>query len=486
MDSGKKFVIVCCGLLVLSMVFIHGCVADKTGESKKYPFAIDINQALEKENVIPVVILGSGPAGLSAAIYSARANLRTVVLHGDVPGGQLAGTTDVENWPGSKRIMGPDLIDNMHDQAEYLGAEFMHDVVEKVDFSQWPFTLHTEDGKTIHALTVIIAAGATPQKLGIPGEQEYWGKGVTTCAICDAPFYKKRDVIVIGGGDSAVEEGLQLAPHAKSITIFVRKGRMRAAPRMQDHLAEQPHISVVYNTEVKKIVGDEHHVTGVDLYNNATEETYHKPIDGVFLAIGHIPNTKIFQDYLDIDDGGYLQVIGRTQHTNIPGVFAAGDVEDKQYRQAGVAAGSGIRAALDAAAFLSDIGFTGKIAAQLETKGFKVVAEEAEEVLQIKSLKDFEREVTKSDLPVFVDFYADYCPSCMQMLPIVDSVAAQFKDKIKFVKVDADEGVDLVKKFHILKVPALLAFKDGQLMARINNAMNKKELTELVEQLISS
>jgi len=442
-----------------------------------------MEKALEHENVVPLLVVGSGCAGYSAAIYGARAKVKTVVMVGSKPGGQLSGTSKVENWPGLYQELGPDIMQKLRKQTESFGAQVVNDTVVAIDFKQWPYVVTTEDGKKINALTVVLATGASPALLSIPGEQEYWGKGVTTCAICDAPFHKGKDVIVIGGGDSAAEEALQLSAYAKTVTVTVRKGEMRASPSMQDRLREVPSITVVYNTEVKSIVGDDNEVTGVQLYNNVTQETEYKVVSGVFLAIGHTPNTALVKDQIATDKEGYILVEGRTQHTNIPGVFAAGDVEDKTYRQAGVASGSGIRAALDALSFLLNNGFTPSLAKKLKPRYFKPESVRASSVIKLASMQEFE-EIRKSKRIFVLDFYTNFCPSCMQMMPALEAVAYKYIDQIAFCKVDASQLLDLAQMFHVSSVPAILVFKDGSLVGRYNQAMTKKQLVEFVERFL--
>lgn len=439
-----------------------------------------------KKNVYPIVVIGSGPAGLSAGLYGARAKKKTLIIEGNLPGGLLTETSYVENWPGYKAILGKDLMKELKDQVAHFGAEFLEEAVEKVEFSQWPYVIQTEDGKTMYALAVIIATGASPSLLNVPGEKEYWGKGVTTCAICDAPFYKDKEVVIVGGGDSAISEALQLAAYAKKITILVRKDAMRAAASNQDLLLGYPHISVMYNIEVHKITGDNNHVTGVELYNNKEKATKTMPIDGVFLAIGHKPNTKLFKGLVRLDDNGYIVLNGHTQATSVPGVFAAGDVEDHRYRQAGVSAGKGIAAALDADAFLNELGFNAKMAAAMQDNQVAAVSIAPSLVKHVVSLIELEQMIKEANTPVIVDFYADYCPSCMQMLPHFNAVAQQFKDLAGFISIDIAALPDIAAKYHVNKIPCILVFKDGALVGRFNNAMSKKELQELAAQFVGN
>ena len=447
--------------------------------------SFDLNKVFAKDNIVPIAVLGSGPAGLSAAIYGARGNTKTVVIEGDKPGGLLTDTTDVENWPGIPSAMGPAIMEQVKGQAEQFGAVFLADSVEKVDFSQWPFVLKTEDERTLHALAVIIATGATPRTLGIPGEQEYWGKGVSTCAVCDARFYKGEDVIVIGGGDSAAEEAMQLAPYAKSVTIMVRKEYMRAAGRMQDLLKGVKNISIKYNVEVKEVKGDDTHVTAVKVYNNKTNEISDMPLTGVFLAIGHIPNSQLFSKFVKTDPNGYIELEGRSQKTSIPGVFAAGDVEDHVYRQAGVASGSGIKAALDAFNFLMDLGYNAAFEKKLQEQGklFTVKKKKSENVVtSLNSISAFDQAIAQ-DKPVVVDFWAEFCPSCVQMIPVFEEVAAEFKDAMHFYKVDLGEKAlePLMRTYGIEAIPLLLIFKSGKVVARQEGAMSRPALREFLQ-----
>ncbi|MBI2031722.1 MAG: thioredoxin-disulfide reductase [Candidatus Levybacteria bacterium] len=298
-----------------------------------------------------VIIIGSGPAGLTSAIYTTRASLKTLVVAGGKWGGQLMLTTLVENYPGfPEGIQGPDLMLAMRKQAERFGAEFIDENFEESDFTKLPFRI-TAAGKTFEGKSVIIATGADTRWLDVPGEKEKIGRGVSSCAPCDAFFFKNKKTIVIGGGDSAMEEAIVLANFAESVTVVHRSEALRASQIMQDKARKNPKIKFIFNTEVKKILGDDH-VTGVELLNNKTNETSKIDIDGVFVAIGHIPNTKIFKG-IELDKKGYVRVHDHTR-TNIEGVFVAGDVHDSHYRQAVTAAGFGCAAALEAERWLRD------------------------------------------------------------------------------------------------------------------------------------
>jgi thioredoxin reductase (NADPH) len=452
--------------------------------SKKVYVASQLKELEKLQNVVELAVIGSGPAGLSAALYGARGKLHTVVFQGSKPGGQLTGTSWVENWPGLPKTLGIDLIKGLREQAQAFGALIINQTIVRVDFSQWPFTLWTDEGVAIKALAVVIATGANPKKLECPGEEEFWGRGVTTCAICDAPFYKDSDVVVVGGGDSAAEEAMQLAPYAKTIKILVRSNIMRASGQMQDRLKEYNNIEVIYNASIRAIKGDDQHVHSLEVMSQGKQETW--PIDGVFLAIGHTPNTQLFTQHVNLKmNNGYIIVEDRSQKTSIPGVFAAGDVADDHYRQAGVAAGDGIKAALDAAEFLRTQGISETIMTKLQPLLFNVVKnEKRKELPLIGSDEDFQKEVVQSSVPVVVDFYTQYCPSCLQMLPALESAAHDLSERVNVVKVDALASRDLTNKLVVPTVPTLLIFKQGHEVARTTMIMQKKEIIEFVQKYL--
>jgi thioredoxin reductase (NADPH) len=450
--------------------------------------SINIEDAFEAKDVKPVVIIGSGPAALSAGLYASRGGVNTLVIRGNKPGGALTETSYIENWPGRMKVLGTTLMEELHEQVKQFGTEFLNDTVSKIDTSKWPYTIITDAGKKIRAMAIIVATGSTPRTLGVPGEREYWGKGVTTCAVCDAPFVKGFDVVVVGGGDTAAEEAMQLASYAKNITILVRSGIMRASASMKDRLKDYPNISIEYNKIVKEIQGDGDHVTQVILENSQTHETSKMPVQGVFLAIGHNPNTKLVQDFVNIDDNGYILLDGRSQQTSMPFIYAAGDVADDHYKQAGVAAGDGIKAALDALAALQDLGYSPKMAQRLAKNFFVVPDEQTKPITMINSKQELDEILNKAEGPVILDFYAEYCPSCMRMLPVVESVAYQLDKQVNFYKVDMDvpSTKEIAEKYNVKSIPALLVFNKGQVVGRYTQAMDKKELHEFVLRFVNA
>ena len=299
-----------------------------------------------------VIIIGSGPAGLTAGIYTARARLNPLMIEGEEAGGQLMITTDVENYPGFEHgVTGPDLISVMRKQAEKFGTRFITRNVTKVDFSTWPFKVWIRDN--LHeAKTIVISTGASAKYLGLPTEKQYMGKGVSACATCDGAFFRDVDVGVVGGGDTAMEEANFLTRFAKKVYILHRRDSFRASKIMQDRTMKNPKIEVIWNVDVTEVKGDGKQLTGVALKNTVNGKISEMPLQGLFIAIGHKPNTDLFKGILNMNDAGYLVTKPGTTYTNINGVFASGDVQDPHYRQAITAAGSGCMAAIDAERWL--------------------------------------------------------------------------------------------------------------------------------------
>ncbi len=303
---------------------------------------------------VECLIIGSGPAGYTAAIYAARADLKPVMYTGMEMGGQLTQTTDVDNFPGYPNgIMGPEMMEDFRKQAERFGTQIRFGYVSSVDFSSLPHKVVVDEIKTITADTVIIATGATAKWLGLPSEQQYNGFGVSACAVCDGFFFKGQDVAIVGAGDTAAEEATYLAKLCKKVYMLVRRDEFRASKAMVHRVLNTPNIEVIYNSEATEVLGNGKNVTGLKVMNNQTNVESTLDIEGFFVAIGHKPNTDIFKGWLTMDETGYLKTIPGTSKTNIEGVFACGDVQDHYYRQAVTAAGSGCMAALDAERYLA-------------------------------------------------------------------------------------------------------------------------------------
>ena len=310
-----------------------------------------------KEHQTKVLIIGSGPAGYTAAVYAARAMLKPIMVAGFEPGGQLTTTTDVENYPGfSKVIQGPWLMDEMKKQAEAVGTIFINDVIKKVDTSNKPFVSETENGKVFKSDSIIIATGAQARWLKIPNEEKFRGFGISACATCDGFFYKDKKVAVVGGGNAAVEEALFLTKFASNVTLIHRRDNLRAEKMLQEKLKSNKKINIIWDTIVEKANGEDNpkSLNSITIKNKKSGEVKDLKIDGLFVAIGHDPATKIFKDKINMDNEGYILTKPDSTSTNVPGVFAAGDVKDKIYRQAVTAAGMGCMAALEAEKYLSE------------------------------------------------------------------------------------------------------------------------------------
>ncbi len=305
------------------------------------------------EEQIKVLILGSGPAGYTAAIYASRAGLKPVLYTGGEPGGQLTITNDVENYPGyPDGVMGPEMMVDFQKQAERFGTDVRFGLATAVDFNSYPFKVTIDEKEVITAESVIISTGASAKWLGLPSEKRLNGKGVSACAVCDGFFFKGKDVVVVGGGDTAAEEATYLSKLCNKVYLLVRRDEMRASKIMQHRVLNTPNLEVLWNTETDEVLGEEE-VNAVRVINNKTGEKTDLPVQGFFVAIGHKPNTDIFKSFLDLDDSGYIKTIPGTTKTNVEGVFASGDAQDPVYRQAVTAAGTGCMAALDAERFLA-------------------------------------------------------------------------------------------------------------------------------------
>jgi thioredoxin reductase (NADPH) len=308
------------------------------------------NKEIEK---VHCLIIGSGPAGYTAAIYTSRANLSPVLYQGIQPGGQLTITTEVENYPGyPDGVQGPDMMVHFEKQAARMGADIRFGLATKVDFSSRPFKVWIDEEKEIHADAVIIATGASAKWLGLESEERLNGYGVSACAVCDGFFFRGKEVAIVGAGDTAAEEALYLSKLCTTVHMLIRRNEMRASKVMQDRVKATPNIKIYWNSETDEIIGDKS-VTAVRIKDRVTRTTQDVPVSGFFVAIGHEPNSGIFKGWLDMDEAGYIQTVPGSSKTNIEGVFASGDVQDKYYRQAVTAAGSGCMAALDAERWLS-------------------------------------------------------------------------------------------------------------------------------------
>ncbi len=384
------------------------------------------------ENTATTIVIGSGPGGLAAALYAKRFGGIVFVFEGENPGGQLMGTGIVENWPGIYNLSGPEIINESKKQVVESGAIFINDSVGEIDVSEYPYKVITESGKVYFTYSIVIATGSSPKKLNCDGEQEFWGKGVSTCAICDAPLYKNKKVAVVGGGDSACEEAMQLSTYAEFVYVLVRTGKMRASLVMQDRVLKNEKIKILYNTELVAINGHEK-VSEIKIMKNKKTESLE--VDGVFIAIGHISNTEFIKDKIYCDENGLIICRGRTQETSVGGIYAVGDVANN-YRQAGIASGEGIKAAIEAYRFLQEKGiddnFIKNNFKSFESKSCengvcklnfyekKDLEPENEikfkNIVKIKNMKEFfELKEKLEEDPYLIDCGTSYCPSCRKI-----------------------------------------------------------------------
>ncbi|MFQ4141757.1 thioredoxin-disulfide reductase [Chlorogloeopsis sp. ULAP02] len=448
-----------------------------------------------------VVIIGSGPAGYTAAIYAGRANLKPVVFEGfqagGLPGGQLMTTTEVENFPGFPQgITGPELMDQMKAQAERWGAELYTEDVIEVDLSQRPFTVRSEE-REFKTHSLIIATGATAKRLGLPCEGQFWSRGISACAICDGatPIFHGAELAVVGGGDSAAEEAIYLTKYGSKVNLLVRSEKMRASKAMQDRVLSNPKIHVHWNTEPVDIFGNGH-MEGVKIRNNKTGEESELHVKGLFYAIGHTPNTSLFKGQVELDEVGYIVTKPGSPETSLEGVFAAGDVQDHEYRQAITAAGSGCMAAMLAERWLSSNGLI---------QEFHQVSQTPDNDLQpqptdYRTPSDTEFDINgtryeggyalrklfhESDRLLIVKYVSPGCGPCHTLKPILNKVVDEFDGKIHFVEVDIDKDRDIAENAGITGTPTVQFFKNKELVKELKGVKPKSEYRQLVESNLS-
>lgn len=443
-----------------------------------------------------VVIIGSGPAGYTAAIYAARANLKPFMFEGyeagGLPGGQLMTTTEVENFPGfPDGITGPNLMDQMKAQALRWGTEMVTEDVIEVDLSQRPFVVRSQE-RQVKAHSLIIATGATARRLGLPSEAEFWNKGISACAICDGatPIFKNADLAVIGGGDSAAEEAVYLTKYGSHVHLLVRGGQMRASKAMQDRVLKNPKVTVHWHTEAVDAYGDTL-LQGLRLRDTQTGAERELPVRGLFYAIGHTPNTKLFQGQLALDPVGYIQVQPGSVATSVDGVFAAGDVQDHEYRQAITAAGTGCMAALLAERWL--------VAHELLQEFHQSEASEkpAEEgrVAEYKLAAEFDPGTTRhvggyalrklyheSDRLIIVKYASPTCGPCHTLKPILSKVVDEFEGRVHYVEIDVIDDADIAESAGVTGTPTVQFFKDKAMVGELRGMKQKSQYRELIEQ----
>ncbi|MDN3506384.1 MAG: FAD-dependent oxidoreductase [Simkaniaceae bacterium] len=437
-------------------------------------------QGNEKEEAKPVVIIGSGVGALTSAVYLQRAGVNTLVVEGENPGGAIAQSPNVQNWPGETDINGQVLVEKIRKQAEENGAQFVSKEVVSVDFNQDPLSITMRDVydhekiETIKAKACIIAMGSNPKLLGVPGESGdggYWTKGVYSCAVCDGALYRGKSVAVIGGGDSAILEADYLSKIAKKVYVVLRSDQFRTVETMRkDELIKKDNVEVLYNTKIEEIQGNGQKVTHLNL---STKNDL--SIDGVFVAIGATPNSGIFSNQIDLDDNGYIK-IKDGQETSARGVFAIGDVVDPIYKQAISAAGDGAKAALQVERYLSTKESNTKVESAAPT--IKTIANE---LPQLSDTKDFYNAIGNQDTPLLVEFYSPSCGPCRQLLPEIEKAATTHKGEIRFLQVDVTQFSSLASTYNVYGVPSVLIFdKQGKLTKR---ASGFDEIQKILKEL---
>jgi len=446
-----------------------------------------------------LVIIGSGPAGYTAAIYAARANLKPIVFEGyqvgGLPGGQLMTTTEVENFPGFPQgITGPELMDQMKAQAERWGAELYTEDVIEVDLSQRPFTVRSDE-REFKTHSLVIATGATAKRLGLPCEPQFWSRGISACAICDGatPIFHRARLAVVGGGDSAAEESIYLTKYGDEVHMLVRGDKMRASKAMQDRVLNNPRIQIHWNTEPVDIFGNDSHMEGVKIRNTQTGEESELHVKGLFYAIGHKPNTDLFKGQLELDDVGYIVTKPGSVETSVEGVFAAGDVQDHEFRQAITAAGTGCMAAMLAERWLSSTGLIQEFHQKPETPDNELEHEPAEKKMAALE-EDFDINVTRheggyalrklfhdSDRLLMVKYVAPGCGPCHTLKPILNKVVDEFDSKIHFVEIDIQQDPDIAENAGVTGTPTIQFFKNKELLQELKGIKPKSQYRQLIE-----
>ncbi|MDI9636099.1 thioredoxin-disulfide reductase [Kamptonema cortianum] len=443
-----------------------------------------------------LIIIGSGPAGYTAAIYAARANLKPVVFEGyqmgGIPGGQLMTTTEVENFPGfPEGITGPQLMQRMKAQAERWGAELYTEDVISVDLSQRPFTVRSEE-REFKTHSIAIATGATAKRLNLPCEHQFWSHGISACAICDGatPIFRGVDLAVIGGGDTAAEEAIYLTKYGSHVHLLVRRNELRASKAMQDRVINNPKITVHWNTEAVDVFGEANHMKGIKLRNNQTGEESELHVRGLFYAIGHTPNTQLFQGQLELDDTGYIVTQHGSVETSVEGVYAVGDVQDHEFRQAITAAGSGCMGAMLAERWLSVNGLVQEFH-QTETEAAapeapKQQATDPEASFDLASTHHeggyaLRKLFHESDRLIVVKYSSPTCGPCHTLKPILAKVIDEFDSKVHYVEIDIEQDPDIAENAQVTGTPTVQFFKDKELLTELKGVKPKSQYRELIQ-----
>ncbi len=435
----------------------------------------------DKTNRITVAIIGGGPTGLAAALPPARSGYQTVVFQGPKPGGELREAHVVENWPGLEKQSGQACMDKLEAQAVSFGTQVVPLVVDDIDVTSWPYKLTLNNGTHVYALTVIIATGSTQKMLDVEGEETYWGKGIFSCGLCDGSYARGKDAVIVGGGDIAIQRALQLLPEAHHITLIVPESRMSAHKSMQEKIHGQPTISLLFNKEVKEIVGNDKGITHIMLYDTATKETKPFKTSCVFLSTGLTPNTEIFKGKIEIAPDGCVILKGNgTQQTALDGIMAAGTVSEPTYRQIAAITGDGTKAGMDALEWLSKWEFDSKYRGLLCNNKYTPPVIPHPLIKHIATMREFKRAL-REQKPVLFEFYSPHCPSCRKMEGPLTTVTEEHKNAMNVYKIDKDTLYSLIEQYDINLIPAFLLMKNGKEVTRLEGESNLTQLSECVK-----
>ncbi|MEQ8998053.1 MAG: thioredoxin-disulfide reductase [Coleofasciculus sp. B1-GNL1-01] len=455
---------------------------------------------MSNSTVENLVIIGSGPAGYTAAIYAARANLKPVMFEGfqagGLPGGQLMTTTDVENFPGfPEGITGPQLMERMKAQAERWGTECYTEDVTSVDLSRRPFIIRSDE-REVQAHSIVIATGATAKRLGLPSEDQFWSHGISACAICDGatPIFHGQSLAVVGGGDSAAEEAVYLTKYGDHVHLLVRRDQLRASKTMQDRVLNNPNITVHWNTQAVDVFGENGRMSGVKLRNTQTGEESDLQVKGLFYAIGHTPNTSLFQGQLDLDDVGYVITKPGSVETSVEGVYAAGDVQDHEFRQAVTAAGTGCMAAMLAERWLSANNLIQEYHQKPDSEPPTQTTDEkptadTEATFDINKTQHvggyaLRKLFHESDRLIMVKYVSPNCGPCHTLKPILNKVVDEYEGKIHFVEVDIEAEPEIAENAMVTGTPTVQFFKDKEIVDQLKGLKQKSEYRQMIEKYL--
>ncbi len=515
LENKERLLVKILRLMILSVVSVTICGCfNFSNHTNAAQLRFDIKNVNFDQNTFDCVILGGGIGGLTSSIYIARSGYTPVIIQGEIPGGLITKSTEIENWPGEIKISGQELANKISNQALNHGVKILQGRVRGVDFQKWPYTIYLESLDTqavteIKALTCIITMGTTPNLLGVPGEvgaDGYFGHGVSTCAVCDGNLYKNKTVAVVGGGDSAAIEAVYLSRIAKKVYLFVRGDKLKANFANQQNIKSKSNIELLLQAKITRISGDGQKVTSISVADKMTDTEKNIEIDCLFLAIGSTPNSESFKKQLALDENGYIRLFNY-QETSRKGVFAAGDISDPRFKQAITASGDSVKAAFQAIDFLNSIGHTpkGNIVTQTENRTGNVTdrsvatqaveTSETEQIIKEKCSKEkssvinieneyqFKKILDKSEY-VIADFYGDFCIPCQQMIPVFNKVAKTFADKITFVKINVEKNGTLVQKNKITAVPTFIIFKNGQPVKQFTGGRGENVLRQEISDII--